>query len=260
VQIEAFASEIGAFETLHEIWLDTAAACEQDERRVAMWHRAAACARDRMADAARAEKVYRWILDVVPEDRDALKALDALYESQARWADLLDILEQEARVAEFDDEKIAYFLRIGALQRDRLDNLDGAVKAYRSALKLDETNREALVALVDLLQTRAEWPELFRVLETLSYLVEDASERAAIQRRMARIAEEELKDVDRAAAIWDEVSHVESADPTPLRELQRIARARGQFEAYLDACEREIALVAEDPARRVELLREVAIV
>ncbi len=259
-QVESFAGEIGAWGLLREVWLDAAAAAANDDRRVALWHKAAECARDRLGEPGKAEAVYRWILDVNPSDRQALAALDALYVSQERWASLLDVLEQECQAAEFDDERVAFYLRMGALHRDRLDNPDGAVKAYRAALKLDETNREALVALVDLLQARSEWRDLFRVLDTLASLAPSASERAGLLRRMAGIAERELGEVETALGLWDEVSRIEPEDVAALRELERIHRLREDWTAYVEACEREIPLVGGDAERVVALLRDVAVV
>lgn len=259
-QVESFAGEIGAWGVLREVWLDAAAACVGDDRRVALWHKAAECARDRIGEPEKAETVYRWILEVNPSDRQALAALDALYESQERWASLLDVLEQECQAAEFDDERVGFHLRMGVLNRDRLDNPDGAVKAFRAALKLDETNREALTALVDLLEARSEWRDLFRVLDTLSSLAPSASERAGLLRRMASIAERDLGEVETALGLWDEVSRIEPEDVAALRELERIHRSREDWSATVEVCEREIPLVGGDAERVVTLLREVAVV
>ncbi len=259
-QVEQFAGEIGAWGVLHEVWLDAAAASAGDDRRVALWHKAAECARDRIGDVKKAETVYRWILGVAPSDRQALAALDALYASQERWASLLDVLEQECQAAEFDDERVGFFLRMGTLNRDRLDNPDGAVKAFRAALKLDETNREALTALVDLLEARSEWRDLFGVLDTLSSLAPSASERAGLLRRMASIAERDLGEVETALGLWDEVSRIEPEDVAALRELERIQRSREDWSAFVEVCEREIPLAGGDAGRVVTLLRDVAVV
>lgn len=257
--VEHFAADIGAWGILYEVWLDAAAACRDDERRVALWHKAAECARDRLGETEKAEAVYRWILDIKPTDRQALSALDSMYESQRRWANLLDILERECQAAEFDDERVGFLLRMGSLNRNWLDDPDSAVKAYRQALKLDETNREALTALTDLLEARAEWRDLFGVLDTLASLAYSASERATILRRMAVIAERELGEVESALGLWDEVSRIDPEDVAALRELQRIHRLREDWAAYVEVCEREIPLVREDAERLVYLLREVAI-
>lgn len=259
-QIESLAGEVGAWALLREIWLDAAAASANDDRRVALWHKAAECARDRLGDAEKAETVFRWILDVSPNDRHALAALDAMYGAQERWAALLDILEQEAMASEFDNERVEYYLRMGSLNRDRLENPDGAVKAFRAALKLDETNLEALTALVDLLEARSEWRDLFQVLDTLASLASSASERAALLRRMASIAERDLGEIETALALWDEVSRIEPEDVAALRELERIHRAREDWGSYLETLEREVPLVVGDVERSVFLLREVALV
>lgn len=256
-EVESLATEIGAWADLYEIWLE-AAAKASDERQVSYWHKAAGCARDRLGDLDKAEKVYRWVLDVAGTDRQALAALDAIYASRERWEALHDILEQEWKAAEFDDEKVGYLLRLGALNRDRLENPDGALRAYREALKIDETNREALEALVELLEGRGEWQDLFKTLEALSMLAASGEERASILRRMAIIAENKLADIETAQGLWDEISRILPEDLEALRELERIYAIREDWAAFIDTCEREIALVRQDEGRVVELLRRVA--
>lgn len=258
IQIEVLATESEAWASLLEILLLAATATEEDERRIYLWHKAADVARDRLDDKERAEAVCRWILDVDGSDRKALADLDGLYEAQQRWADLLGVLEREAAAADYDDDKVKYGLRAGALLRDRMNDLDGAVEAFAGVLKIDEMHRGALEALAELHDVRDEHKALYKVLGTLSDIAPNGYERAGIQRRMARIAEEKLDDRDAALALWDEVSRVAADDSESLRELQRLYAAKEDWTAFVDSCEREIVLSKDEPARLATLLRQVA--
>ena len=258
IQIEGLAAEADAWAALLDILLTAATASEEDERRIYLWHKAADVARERLDDKQRAEAVCRWILDVDGSDRKALADLDGLYLAQERWADLLGILERESAAADYDDDKIRFGLRAGVLLRDKLNDLDGAVEAFGGILAVDEMHRGALEALAELHDVRDEHKALYKVLGTLSDIAPNGSERAVIQRKMARIAEVKLDDSDAALALWDEVSRVAEGDTESLRELQRLHAAKEDWTAFVDACEREINVSKDDPARLTALLREVA--
>lgn len=257
IQIEELAATVSAWQSLLDILLAAAAACGDDGRRVALWHKAVTCAQDRLGDLERAEAVCRWILDVDAGDTVALGVLDRMYESQQRFADLLGILEREWEVVEYDDDKIGFLMRAGALQRDRLGDLDGAVDAFRKVVAIDEMQRGAQEALADLFDVRGEFEPLFKTLASLADMAETGAIRGTIQRRMARIAEDKLNRKDDALALWDEVAAGDPTDADALRELQRLHREREEWEPFVDVCEREISLVTADVERTVALLREI---
>jgi len=258
IQIEMLAGSSGNYKLLLDILLAAAGACGDEERKIYLWHKALETARDRLADMAGAEQIGKWILDLQETDRVALSALDAMYLDQARWVDLLAILDKEVVAADYDEERIGFLLRVGALQRDRLDNLDGAVAAYASILKSDEMHRDALVALSELYERRGEWAPLFGVLARLADGESTGEGRAVIQRRMAVLAEEKLDNVENAIALWDEVSRVETADVVALRNLQRLYAGRQDWTSFVESCDRELPLVVEDQTRSGELLRSIA--
>ncbi len=258
IQIEMLAGSSGNFKLLLDILLAAAGACGDAERKVYLWHKALETARDKLADLAQAEQIGKWILEIQEGDRVALAALDAMYVDQSRWTDLLAILEREVRFADYDEEKIGFLMRVGALQRDRLDNSDGAVAAFTAILKADEMHRDALTALSRLHEQRNEWEHLFNVLSRLADGESTGDARAVIQRRMAVLAEEKLERPETALSLWEEVSHVETSDVVALRNLQRLYAAAGDWTSFVEACDRELPLVADEPARSGELLRAIA--
>jgi tetratricopeptide (TPR) repeat protein len=258
VQVEVLAAEAEAWGQLLDILLDAASASSEDERRVYLWHKAAECSRDRLGNLGKAESVYRWVLDVDREDRKALAALDAMYEGQGRWADLLHVLERECDVAEYDDDRIAFYLRAGALQRDRLGDADGAVEAYRAVTKMDENHRGALTALSELHESRGEQEALYKVLATLADIADGGEARAVLLRRMARIAEVHLGQKEGALGLWEEISRIRAEDTEALRELERLYADKQDWTSFVDTCERELPLARDDTGRVTDLLRLVA--
>jgi len=258
VQIEQLAEENEAWQSLKGILMEAADDCGDDERRVTLWHKAAACSRDRLDEADEAESIFRRILETSESDREALAALDGMYETDQRWEDLLGVLQQECNAAEYDDEKVAFLLRAGALQRDRLDDSDGAVASFAAVLDANESDTFALSALIELHADRGEHEALYTTLGALSDVTESGTERGNILRRMAAIAEEHLDRNDAALEHWEEISRLEPTDPGALKELERLYSDKEDWTAFVDACERELPLVEHDGDRTVDLLRQVA--
>ncbi|MBP7125494.1 tetratricopeptide repeat protein [Myxococcota bacterium] len=247
-----------AFETQAKILLAAAGNTEDEERKIHLWHLAARTLWERLGDSQQAEAVCLWILKLNEEDREALAALDRLYQQEQRWANLLEILDREALSAPYLQEQIDFRMRAAKVLRDHLEDLDGAVEAFRAVLKLDDMFLPALEALAELHELRNEHRDLFRVLSTLADLSTDARQRVVIQRRMAAIADQHLGDAAGALALWEEISRVDVEDPEPLQELQRLLAFREDWEGLLDACEREILLPVTSESRAVELLRKIA--
>lgn len=260
MQIDELAASVSAWESLLSIQLTAAQACDNNERKIALWHKAVQSARDRIGDYEKAEAICKWILELNDSDALALADLDRMYLSQGRDADLLAILKREVEVAEYDDDKIKFLMRAGTLQRDKLDDLEGAIESFAHVVRIDEMQLQALTALADLYDMRNDFEPLFRTLSLLSDMAQTGEERAALQRRLAIIAEEKLGRKDDALALWDEVAAASPTDAGALQQLQRLYRDKEDWEALIEVCEREINATAPEVDRIVVLLREIGVV
>ena len=127
-------------------------------------------------------------------------------------------------------------------------------------VRIDEMQLQALTALADLYDMRNDFEPLFRTLSLLSDMAQTGEERAALQRRLAIIAEEKLGRKDDALALWDEVAAASPTDAGALQQLQRLYRDKEDWEALIEVCEREINATAPEVDRIVVLLREIGVV
>ena len=59
-----------------------------------------------LQDAPRAIETYTSILDMDPDDLDALQALDRLYLQTERWYDLLNVLERQTELSSSSAEVV----------------------------------------------------------------------------------------------------------------------------------------------------------
>src|SRR4029079_7403735 len=155
----------------------------------------------RDGDAVTAADYHRRVLDRVPEDEDALEALEGIYRKSGDAEALYEILVRRAELAGSDTKRERELrLQIGALAEDPLGRLEEAIAAFERVLEISVSDREAAQAL-DRLYTKAErWGDLTRLLEDLlNRGVLPERDLGGIRFRMAQI--EHDRQNDREAAL-----------------------------------------------------------
>jgi len=242
---------------LVEVLLAAVERVQLDDRKVELWHRAAKVLEERLFDRERAEVMYHNVLGVDDENLEALKSLDRIYTGLERWQDLEGILRREIEVQPYDDDKVELLTRLAELYRDRLDRWDEAVASFRKILEIYDNHRPTLLALAEIYETRSEWTPLFEISESLANVAENDAERVGYLSRMARIAEEQIGDQKEAVRLWEEVLTVRADDRDAVHELQRLMGALGDWNGYVETCERELRMGVAEAERRVDLYKEI---
>ena len=163
-------------------------------------------------DATTAADYHRRVLDRVPDDQDALEALEGIYRGAGDGEALYEILVRRAELAGGDTKAERELrLQIGALAEIPLGRLEEAIAAFERVLEISVSDREAAQAL-DRLYTKAErWGDLTRLLEDLLKRgVLPERDLVGIRFRMAQI--EHDRQNDREAAL-EHLRLVLSGDP-----------------------------------------------
>jgi tetratricopeptide (TPR) repeat protein len=195
----------------------------------------------RLHDDALAIDRYRRVLELPGEEMPALSALDRLLTRGGATSELADVLEREAKVAEDPAEQADFLYRLGELRAGQLDDLDGALVAFRDALERNPQHAEARAAVEQLIASPAHALQALALLEPLAEQERDfgklvdllevrvgvtqgKAERAGIFERMARLCETELADASRA---FEAMARAFSEAPEEARladEMERLAR------------------------------------
>ncbi len=227
-----------------------------------------------LKDVPRAIETYQTILDLDPEDFEAIQALDRLYGQAGRWYDLLQILEREVELSQSTGETVSLKHRIGSLWEKELKDLTRAVEAYREVLALDGTHDPTLQALDGIVhgnfepvlaaqvlepifETGGEWERLIDVLEVMVKHADDVHRRVELLHRIADLYERNLDRLPAAFAAYGRALHENPQEETTLQHLERLA---GETNAWAEA----VALYEDelkklmDPQRQVEMLLRAA--
>ncbi len=204
-------------------------------------------------DLAAARDRWNQVLDVAPNNRDALLDLAALYEREHNVGALANVLERIISLAPRDEAERAS--RLHALRRyaQLIDAPVGAdagrvLRAWRAVLEAAPGDSQAMQALIRSYREEKQWRELDALLESqiAAWRTTAPSSAAPLALERAEILELELGDLHGAIRVLEQV--IAEMDPKSLvahQRLRRLYEARGHFDSAVRIAEREMFLTPD---------------
>lgn len=274
VALERLYAHLGQWENLRDLLTRKAElAADADEKKRILFALGELHVRE-LKDPARAIETYVALLELDPEERQALTALDRLYEQTARWYDLLQIIEREVELARSSAETVELKHRMGRLWERELKDLPRAVEAYREALAYDGMHEPTLAALdgiahgsqepvlaaqvlEPIFEATGEWEKLVDLYEVMVRHADDGFRRVELLHRIAEIEERQLGRATRAFDAYGRALRDDPVNELTLAELERLA---GSVDAWADLARlyEEEAKKLIEPPRQVEMLLRLA--
>lgn len=227
------------------------AAASDDAHRAALNIRRAQLLETRQQRPEQAAELYETALQLDPSAIIAVQALKRLYYGQRRWRDLIRTLQAEAQLATEPHLKASSLYRAARLQAEHLGNRDEAIRVLEQARSLQPRDPLILGELARHYESGQRFQALVETLEALTEASDDKDEKLTFTQRIARLYEEELRDVDQAIA-WHE--RAVELNPTALSSLQALSllyRVRGAWPKLIGMCLQE-ARYTTDAQRRAD--------
>ncbi|MCG5055631.1 MAG: hypothetical protein KA712_21960 [Myxococcales bacterium] len=158
---------------------------------------------------------YERALELSPQNRDVIAALQGLYEQTERWVDLRELLERRLSAKLTSSEAIEIHERMARLEIDELGNFVAAVEHLRQVFHRDPDHVAAIGMAETLLQEpesvmdaaallepvyvkRNAWDRLVAIDEARRDQLDDPTARVVYTRRIARVYEENVEDLGKA--------------------------------------------------------------
>ena len=177
---------------------------------------------------------WRAVLELDDGDREAIDRVALIYERQGKSRELVDTLSQAARFARGPEEELALRTRIARLETDALRDDATAVSAWQAVLDLDEGNLDALVALETVHRRREDWLAVQEVLTRRLELATRSTDKIAVYRQLAVLAEQQQQSLDDAVASHYQILELDNANLEAYAELERLL---GRGERWHDLVE-----------------------
>ncbi len=115
----------------------------------------------------RASATWEKLIAIEPGHVEARRGLARALRGNEQWASLVVALRELLEVVAVPAEKLALLLELGGVLANQLDDLDGAVAAYRAALAIDANHKAGLDALAKLYERSGQGKDALAVLQRL---------------------------------------------------------------------------------------------
>ncbi|QDG54293.1 tetratricopeptide repeat protein [Persicimonas caeni] len=255
-RLESLAGEHELYDQLVALYEDVVEDLEDPVRLVELAMKAAGWAFDRLEEAGRSADMYRMVLDIEPENEDALDALETIARTEDQPTALEAVLRKKAELLFDPDERKSVLLELGQV-RMRLESFDEAIEAYQEALTLDEADMEVLHQLVALFEITERYEELVDTLETLAAYIKDADEQRMLYVRIGQYTRHFVDAPERSIEAYRRANELAPDDRDVLMALEELYEQTEQWHNLLEIVERELAMVeeaeADDPDERLRL-------
>jgi tetratricopeptide (TPR) repeat protein len=200
---------------------------------------------------------YREILAAAPEYTPAVSALEEmfatgvkplqvgevlepLYRMQGNWDQLLNVQEVQVEYQNDPIERVVMMHRLAEIAEDKADDHSRAFRWMQKALLEDPSHdhslgeAERLSAIVD------GWADLATTYANGIQHTSDALSKAELGRRLAKVYEEQLDDLERAEETYRFVLGVDDHDENALVALDRIYAEHGAYRALSQVLRKRI--------------------
>ncbi len=221
------------------------------DEELAIWRELAEVRTDVFGDQPKAIEAWRAVLAAAPGDEAAISNLESLYESGARWRDLVELQRMRVDLTDDAETRIALWLQVGSLHADNLGERDAAIHAYRELLAAYPSELDGSRRLETLLEQKEAWAEVAQVLLERDQVLDDVSDRLYNLQRLAGVHEHRLQSPGDAFVVQQTALELAPDDPQILAELERLAEETGEWAALQASYEAILGHLDEDAALEV---------
>lgn len=188
--------------------------------------------------------------------RSLLEQRRRLLQDLGRWPEVVDTLEAESNLSTEPKEKTNALVEASRIASGRMNDARRAIELLKEALEIDATFLPALDGLEGLYAHTGHAEGLVAVLRQKAGLLRDRTRRAQLLKKAARVAWEQLQDIDESEAILAEARELVPDDPEALELLESIYRNSNR---HKEAAELMIARAAQgEEGERSQLLFDAA--
>lgn len=208
-----------------------------------------------LSDVEAAVGDYQHALELDPTAGAPFRALERLYISLQRHAELLKTYERRLGHTADEAEKVELFFKCAALWKDKNDSAH-VDRCYESVLALRPADEKALEALAAVRRADQRWTRLVDALARHAAVSTKPSEQAALCTELGDVCLHKLHDKAAARGWWTKALAAVPAHRPALKGLSELNQAEGRWADAVQSLRGEAELETE-PAARTELYFQI---
>jgi len=225
---------MGRHNDLIQVLMRRADATEDTAEKVELLERVAHIWLERFANYNQATKPLEAILEVQPDNLNALAQLRTIYSKKRAYQPLYGVLEKELALATDPAAALELKVELARLAGDRLHRQADAIALWAEIVDEAPETEGALASLEKLAEREKDWPSLARALEVRVKDEADPKERVRELTKLGGIYAEHLDAPERAASAFQRILAVDPKNGRAMRTLREAYVAAGDF-ASLEA-------------------------
>ncbi|HXU80174.1 MAG TPA: hypothetical protein VN914_02180, partial [Polyangia bacterium] len=194
---------------------------------------------------------WKALLRLRPGLPEAVSALRRLYTKTEKWNALLELLKDdlEALPPTAVDDKVARYLEMIPIYRDRLRLEVMVINTYVAILSLRPDHPDALSALAERYEAQGRWGDLVSIFTRQAEATQDAALKVALYHRVASLWAEKFNKHQNAVAALEKILQIAPGDEKARASLRDIYTRSRSWRALLDLMRREATLLEGDRKR-----------
>ncbi len=245
-----------------------ASVVEAPGEKVALQLRIANLFLEKFSNQAEAIKAFESILEIDPENAEALSFVKQMYEKRRDWEKLVAVHLREIEKITDDDVRRGRRVEVAKLASEKMKKASVSIDLWQKVLADDAENVEALAELEKLYEREKMWNELGAVLERQVAATSDATRRAAIYVKLGVLYTEKVQNVAQATTAWQALLQAEPDNRRAQDALKKLYlqqkdwnalegfyAAQGKWDELVRVLERQAE--SEDGAGRVGLWNKI---
>jgi hypothetical protein len=200
-----------------------------------------------------AAQKYKEALAIEPAQPVAIEYLQTFLRRTRRFNELRSLLSAAAAVEGVTYQQRASWLReVASLSESQLQDLDGALTAWRQLAELGASD-ESAGQLRRLLERAGRWHEVAELLRTQADQQSDLEARIALEKDLSRLHQTKLEDPIAAGEAWARIAGLTPGDDVAIDTAVKLFESGERHDLAIRVITDNIHSV-EDPSAKVELL------
>ncbi|MEC7523122.1 MAG: tetratricopeptide repeat protein [Myxococcota bacterium] len=232
---------------------------EEAEKKIALLRQLVPIYRDKLGLDVMVINTWNAILQLDPNDDEALEALAATYESTGRWNDLIKVLEAKADASEDAEARVSLYMRVANLWIERFANYNKATAPLEKVIEVEPEHREALASLKEIYRKKRAWSHLYDVLSKESQLASDPEARLTYKLELAELAGKRLHRHADAIELWKEILEQDPDNGEALDHLEKLAEREKDWPTLASVLERRVS-ESDDDKKKVKTLQKLGVI
>ena len=255
--LERLLAHTERWEELVTLYREEIESTSSRSKKVAAWQRLAEIFYIRLNDATLAADAYQQIIELAPDDLQAVNALDELYLREQMYDQLVPFLDHRADAAKDKMEKKHLTLRAASLLQERLGLFEDAYQKAKDILDFFPGDLDAIELMEAVDEAGENWERLIDTLNLKARVTREKSDKVAAYKKVAIIASVRMEDAALALKAWNKVLDVDPCDDEAMETAIGIYESTDEWGELARILKLRI-VASEDDGDKVRSYRKLA--